>query len=295
MSDQAKVLREMVSHQSETPQTKFKTKKFKDIKIISVASGKGGVGKTNLVVNLAIDLQKKGKKVLVIDADLGLANVHVVLGLYPKKSLYDVFFGSALLSETIIDGPEGVKIIPGGSGIIKMTNIDEEKERWFEEQFATLDDVDVILIDIGAGISMNMMSFITFSEEVLLVTTPEPTSLTDAYGVIKAIDELDLKQQIKVIVNRVSSSEEADTTFDRLSNTVSNFLDIELEQMGYIIDDVRVSQAVMERRAFVELFPTAAATQCVDMISSKLLNQEKTNMKINTLNDVYNRLIKVFR
>ena len=297
MIDQAQVLREMVqsSNQENLPRKVTKPKTFKDIKIYSVASGKGGVGKTNVVVNLAIALQKKGKRVLVIDADLGLANIHVILGLYPKKTLYDVFFGGIALKEAIMEGPEGIKIIPGGSGILKMTTIEASNEKKFEEAFMDLDDIDVILIDIGAGISMNLMSFITFSQEVLMVTTPEPTAMTDAYGVIKVISELGLKKKIKIIVNRVSNAEIAETTFERLSNTVYNFLDIELENLGYISDDVRVSNAVMERTPFIVLYPNSLASKCIDTICNKVMDDKTKNIKINTINDVYNRLIKVFR
>ena len=162
----------------------------KDIKIYTVASGKGGVGKTNIVVNLAISLQKRGLQVMILDADLGLANVDVVLGIYPKLTLYDVILKGKSLKDAIVYGPSGIRVIPGGSGIIEMTRLDKDSQKKLMEQFEDMGDIDVLLIDTGAGISMNQLSFITFSQEVILVTTPEPTAITDVYSVIKIISEL---------------------------------------------------------------------------------------------------------
>lgn len=292
MIDQAHNLRNLVEQQHKEKVEKALEKK--DIKIYCVASGKGGVGKTNVVVNLAISLQKKGRNVLIIDADLGMANVDVVLGLYPEITLFDVFFNDRPLKEAIIQGPEGIKIIPGGSGMIKMTNLDVAQQNKLAEEFTQLDDVDTIIIDTGAGISMNLMSFIAFSQELLIVTTPEPTALTDAYGLIKAISELQLKKTIKVIVNRVSGQEIAKFTYERLKNTVEKFLKIHLEYVGYILDDVRVYNAVMDRSPFVIEYPNAMASKCIQSISDKMIGKSKTDIKLRTMSEVYNRLIKVF-
>lgn len=292
MTDQAHNLRNLVEQKRKGKIEKLS--KEKDIKIYTVTSGKGGVGKTNVVVNLAITLQRKGNRVLIIDADLGMANIDVVLGLFPKTTLFDVFFNNKSLKDAIIEGPEGIKIIPGGSGIIKMTKMDSSQQSKLAEEFLELDDIDIILIDTGAGISMNLMSFITFSKEVIIVTTPEPTALTDAYGVIKVISELQLKKKIKVIVNRVSGKDRANQTFLRLHNTVKNFLKIELEDIGYIIDDIRVSNAVMDRVPFVIQYPNSIASKCIDAISEKIVGEKGNEIRLRTMSEVYNRLIKIF-
>ncbi len=292
MTDQAHNLRNLVEQKRKEKIDKIVNEK--DIKVYCIASGKGGVGKTNVVVNLAISLQRKGRKVLIIDADLGMANVDVVLGLFPAVTLFDVFFNNKSLQEAIIEGPEGIKIIPGGSGMIKMTTLDTAQQSKLAEEFIQLDDIDTILIDTGAGISMNLMSFIAFSQEVLIVTTPEPTALTDAYGLLKVISELQLKKSIKVIVNRVSGKDIALFTFERLKNTVEKFLRINLEYAGYIMDDIRVSNAVMDRKAFVLEYPNAVASKCINSISDRMIGKSKNEIRLRTMSEVYNRLIKVF-
>lgn len=292
MIDQAHNLRNLVEQKNK--EKVDEALKNKEIKIYCVASGKGGVGKTNVVVNLAISLQKKGRNVLIIDADLGMANVDVILGLYPQITLFDVFFNDRSLEEAVIEGPEGIKIIPGGSGMIKMTNLDVAQQNKLAEEFTQLDGVDTIIIDTGAGISMNLMSFIAFSQELLVVTTPEPTALTDAYGLIKVISELQLKKRIKVIVNRVSGQEIAAFTYERLRNTVEKFLKIHLEYMGYILDDIRVYNAIMDRSPIVLEYPNAMASKCIQSISDNMIGKTKTHIKLRTMSEVYNRLIKVF-
>lgn len=297
MMDQAQHLREMVERRrQENFQTSDKkdVTGTKDIKIYTVTSGKGGVGKTNFTVNTAIELQKRGKQVLIIDADLGMANVDILIGIFPKVTLYDVLFNEKPLSEAIITGPGGIRVIPGGSGILKMTELDGRQIQRVAEEFMLLQDVDIILIDTGAGISKNLMSFVTFSKETIIVTTPEPTAMTDAYGVIKTISDIGLKKSLKIVVNRAASKHMAVGTFDRLKGTVDNFLHITLEDLGYILDDSRVSSAVMERKAFLLQYPGAVASKCIKQIADRMMEQEIKAAKVTTISEVYNRLIKVF-
>lgn len=292
MTDQAQNLRSLVEKKRKEKVENIL--KNKEIKIYCVASGKGGVGKTNVVVNLAISLQKKGHRVLIIDADLGMANVDVLLGIFPEVTLFDVFFNDKPLKEAIVEGPEGIKIIPGGSGMIKMTNLDTAQQSRIAEEFVQLEDVDIILIDTGAGISMNLMSFIAFSQEIIVVTTPEPTSMTDAYGLLKVIAELNLDRKLNVIVNRVQNKGMAVFTFDRLKNTVEKFLKIELEYLGYIMDDIRVANSVMDRKPLVLGYPNAIASKCISVIADKMIGVNNQEIKLRTMSEVYNRLIKVF-
>lgn len=292
MMDQAQSLRNMMQQKHKNTVDSRATDK--DVKIYTVASGKGGVGKTNFTVNIAIELQKRGKQVLIIDADLGMANVDVLIGIFPKITLYDVLFSGKSLQEAIIEGPGGIRIIPGGSGILQMTQLEPAQINSLAEGFLQLSDVDVIFVDTGAGISKNLLSFVTFSKETIIVTTPEPTALTDAYGVIKTISEIGLKKNIKIVVNRATSKNMAVNTFERLRDTVHSFLSIQVEDLGYILDDTRVSNAVMERKAFQFQYPNSIAAKCVEQIADKMLEQESTNAKVTTISEVYNRLIKVF-
>ncbi|MFA5527334.1 MAG: MinD/ParA family protein [Peptostreptococcales bacterium] len=290
--DQAENLRKLVEEKRKKEMQD--TIKKKGVKIFCVASGKGGVGKTNIVANLAILLQQKGSKVLVIDADLGLANVDVLLDVFPEITLFDVLFHNRPLKEALIDGPQGIKIVPGGSGIFNMTHLDEEQQNRFAKEFLELEDFDTIIIDTGAGISFNLMSFIAFSQTILLVTTPEPTAMTDAYGVLKVLSELKMEREIHLIINRAANSEIAAYTYERLKNTVSQFLKMDINSLGYILDDIRVSYAVMQRKPFVTEYPKSVATKCIHRIADKLICSSNEELKINTMSEVYNRLIRVF-
>lgn len=266
----------------------------KDIKIYTVASGKGGVGKTNIVVNLAISLQKRGLQVMILDADLGLANVDVVLGIYPKLTLYDVILKGKSLKDAIVYGPSGIRVIPGGSGIIEMTKLDKDSQKKLMEQFEDMGDIDVLLIDTGAGISMNQLSFITFSQEVILVTTPEPTAITDVYSVIKIISELKIKRKIKLITNMVQNDKLGKLAYTKLNETAKKFLDVEVDYMGYVADDTMVGNSVMQQVPFILNYPNCNASQCIDRIAEQIVGLPISGAKLKTMSQVYNRLIKIF-
>lgn len=272
----------------------YHPQKRMDVQIYTIASGKGGVGKTNFVVSVAIALQRLGMKVLILDADLGLANVDILLGASPKSSLYDVMFKGKKLDEIIIDGPEGIKIIPGGSGILELSKLDVMEKKSFLSQFKKISGFDIILIDTGAGISMNQLSFITFSDEVILVATPEPTSITDVYSVVKIISTLKLQRKLKIIVNRVKNKEEGAFAFNKLNITTNQFLDIDLDYLGYIYDDNRVHISVMEQVPFIIQFPKCLASQCINQLAKVILNHEKNRIKVKSIDKVYNRIIKIF-
>lgn len=264
------------------------------LQVYTIASGKGGVGKTNLVISLAIALQREGKRALIIDADLGLANVDILLGVNPKATLYDVMFKGKSLQEAIFEGPEGIHIIAGGSGILELSKLDILEKRSFVTQFKQIEGYDVILIDTGAGISMNQLSFITFSDEVILVATPEPTSITDVYSVIKIISSLKLKRRTKVVFNRVRNEKEGQASFDKLNGTTRRFLGISLEYLGFIYDDHRVQSAVMNQIPFIIQYPRCLASQCVTRLAQDILEKQKIKVKVKTVDEVYNRLLKVF-
>lgn len=291
MMDQAQKLRSRINKNNSVA-TSNSSKA--PINIYTIASGKGGVGKTNMVVNLAIALQSKGKKVLIIDADLGLANVDVVMGLYPKYTLYDVLFKDRDLKDAILLGPKGIKILPGGSGMMEMANLSIERQERFAKEFITLEDIDTILIDTGAGLSKNLLSFITFSQEVILVTTPEPTSLTDVYSVIKVLATYKLKKNIKIVINRAQDSKMAKSTFDKLKKTSQAFLLVSLDSLGYVVDDKRVALAVMNQSPFIIDHPSCLASKCINEIADSMIGQKKSQSKIKSVEELYNRFIKVF-
>ncbi len=260
MEDQAAKLREMMK------QTSKKTR------IITVTSGKGGVGKTNISVNLAIAYAQIGKKVILIDADLGLANVNVILNMIPQYNLYHVITKQKRMSEIILPTEYGIKIIAGANGFSKIANLSDEDRGFFIQEFETLSSADIIIIDTSAGISSNVLGFVEAADEVLIVTTPEPTAITDAYGMIKIIaTETDsLKLNLKLIVNRVHSAAEGKRISDRMTTIVGQFLNCKVEYMGFIYDDPVVSQAVVRQKPFIIAEPTSKPAMCVKHLVSRI-------------------------
>ena len=239
-------------------------------RIITISSGKGGVGKTNVSTNLAISMAKLGKQVVVMDADLGLANVNVMLGIIPKYNLYNVLKGQKTISEILTDTPEGIKIIAGASGFSQLADMDHEQKVNFVRDIEKLDFADIVFIDTGAGISDNVLSFVVGADEVLVVTTPEPTAITDAYGIIKSIAAKKMDAQIKLIVNRVRSAIEAKKVAERVINIANQFLGVNVEDLGYIYEDPAVPRSVIKQRPFYVIEPKSRASQCIKDICLRL-------------------------
>jgi flagellar biosynthesis protein FlhG len=294
MIDQAQNLRKMIStknnevkHKAENPQ--------KNVLVYTITSGKGGVGKSNFTVNLAVEMQKRGRKVLIIDGDYGMANVNVLFGIVPKKSLHDVIYKGVSLKDVVIESNSGVKIISGGSGFFEMTEVSQEKQNTLIEGMLQLNDIDIILIDTSAGVSRNLLSFISFSQEMILVTTPEPTSLTDAYSLIKMVAKMSIKDSIKVVINKTRDEKDADSIFYRLEKAALSFLGIHLNKLGYVVEDSKVKEAVMEQTPFTELYPNCTASKNIFSIVDKLLGQEYPNSKKTTMQHIVSRMMKVFR
>ncbi|MCX7795020.1 MAG: MinD/ParA family protein [bacterium] len=243
---------------------------------ISFLSGKGGTGKTNVCVNLGVAIQRLGKKVLIIDGDLGLANVEVILGLMPRYTLYDVLYRDMEIRSVVTYGPEGVLIVPGGSGALELSKIDTDRQKILMEQLIDLgDNLDYIFIDGGAGIHQDVLTFALGSDEIIIVMTPEPTSLADAYTLIKAVTLSNAQKEIKIIVNRVKSSIEGEETVDRLNILLERFLRFSVTHLGDIPDDIWVERAVKEQLPFVIRYPFSKASRAVNEIALKLLALEK--------------------
>ena len=288
MMDQAQKLRQMMTIEPK----KIKTDESKP-RIITVTSGKGGVGKSNIVVNLSIALQKMGNKVMIFDADVGMGNDDILMGFFPKYNIFDIIYNGKEVSDVIIEGQCGVKLLPGGTGLNKVDELTETERTNFLKKISEVKDLDYILMDTGAGINKSVLGFIACSEELIVVTTPEPTSLTDAYSLLKVVNHFKIKNSAKVIVNRTVDKGEGETTYNKFNNAVWNFLKIELEYLGSISDDRRVLQAVRKQEPFIVSYPTSDASRDIENISRKLVG---TSFKTNNagIQDLFKKIFSIF-
>ncbi len=254
--------------------------KSRQIKTITVASGKGGVGKTNMVANLAIAMKKQGKEVMIFDADLGLSNIDILLQLTPKHNIESVLKGELTLDDVLVEGPYGIKILPASSGVQELTALDEFQRLRLIEAFESFQGVvDVLLIDTAAGISENVAFFCIAAQEIVIITTPEPTSLTDAYALIKVLFTRYQEKQFRILVNSARSSKDALEVFRKLSLAAENFLNISLDYIGYIPYDESVPVSVRKQKAFIDLYPGCEAAKMVTETAKKLSVRANTDIK----------------
>jgi len=276
MADQAEKLRELMNAAPgrERKTAAGKAGRRETTRIIAVSSGKGGVGKTNIAINLALAYAQLGKRVVVMDADLGLANVNVVLGVIPRYNLYHLIRKQKTLSEIVVDTSYGIQIIAGASGFSKIANLSEEERRSFIAELAALANADVIVIDCAAGVSGNVISFIAAADDALIVTTPEPTAITDAYGIIKIIateiENLDIG--LKLVVNRVRSVVEGKRVAERVITIAGQFLNLKVDYLGFVYEDPVVHAAVVRQKPFLVLDPRSRAAACVRHLVGRLEN-----------------------
>jgi len=248
---------------------------FSKVRTIAITSGKGGVGKTNIATNLAMLFRKYKKRVLLIDLDLGLANVDILLGLHPEYTLQDVIEGRKEMKDIVLQGPEGIMIVPGSSGIEELTNLNEAQKKQLFRGLGELDEeVDVAIVDTGAGISSNVLSFVLAANEILLITTPEPTAITDAYAMIKVLSRRRKELNIKLVVNLSGSREEAESTMKNISSVARRFLGIDIQYLGYMLSDPNVSIASRRQKSFVKEYPNTIATSCLNKMVVSFLNND---------------------
>ena len=249
-------------------------------RIIAVTSGKGGVGKSNLTVNLALAFLAEGKKTLVIDADLGMANVDVLLGTSSKYNLLHLLDEDVVLDDVILKGPYGLRYISGGSGMEQAGEFTPAERDLLEEKLTGCGELaDVILIDTGAGIGRNVLDFILAADEVILVTTPEPTAMTDAYAVMKAYSMYAAKPNMRLVVNRVYDEAEGLEVAEKLRKTAERFLHMEIQFLGAIYEDRTMIRAVRRQKPILEAHPDALAAKCIKAIARSMLYGEKVFIK----------------
>ena len=232
-------------------------RKSKKAEIITIASGKGGVGKTLFSVNTAIECALLGKKTLLIDADLGLANVHIMTGIYPDFDLMDVVNNKKTIQEVIVEGPGGIHIIPGASGIFQLSNISHQKRQNLVDQLNKLETAyDVIIVDAEAGLSHNVLKFVSIADRAVIITTPDLTALSDAYAIIKVIRLRKNNDNIGVVVNRARSVNEADAVYKKLSMATEKFLSYKIIKYGFILEDaITVKESIQTRKPIAVQFP----------------------------------------
>lgn len=250
------------------------------IRIISFASGKGGVGKTNISINLAIALSDiVGNEPVILDADLGMANVNILLGIPVKYSLLDLITKKKKISDILIKTEYGVQFIPGLSALYqKMDNMENLDKEYFFQELGKLSDVDTLFVDLGAGLLNNVMNFVLSSDELILIITSEPTSITDAYSLMKTIVGKKDKFKIKFILNRMKNRDEAVRISERLKRVSKDFLNIDIEYLGILLEDENVKKAVIKQKPFYRLYPKTKASKCIYDIASKLLLKKNQNM-----------------
>lgn len=276
--DQAQQLRNVVKSQN--------IKKNDKARIITITSGKGGVGKSNIAVNLAIQLRKRGKRVIIFDADIGLANIEVMFGSIPKYSLSDLIYQGKGIREIISKGPMDIGFISGGSGIVNLHELTKNQLDYVIQSLSDLEELaDVLIIDTGAGISDSVMRFVVRSPEIILVTTPEPSSITDSYSLLKVLYKSDFYNQneskVSLVTNKVISTDDGNILYQKLNAVVTKFLGGELNYLGMVPLDMDLEKSVRQQKIVSLQTPNSLAAQAFEAITSNLLKDEhdKTTIK----------------
>ncbi len=268
--DQAKTLRDLNSHRHNGLPQKVEA----PTSVYSITSGKGGVGKTAVVANLAYMLASMGKKVLILDADLGLANIDVVFGISPLYNLNNFFSGEQELQQIMVDGPLGIKILPAGSGIQNFTNLDSrQKLRLLDGLDAIQNHFDFVLIDTEAGISENVTYFNTAAQEIVVITTPEPTAITDAYALMKLLSTQYHEKNFNLVVNQILNEDDALDVYRKLTMVANRYLDISIDYLGSIPDDRQMVESIRKQKVISELFPQSKITQAFRQLAGRICSE----------------------
>lgn len=261
MNDQATKLRQKVQQ------------KENNTRIIAIASGKGGVGKSNITVNMGLALQEMGKRVLLLDADLGMANLDILLGLTPRYNLSHVLKGKCKFEDAVLNGPDGIDILPGTSGDDLVNISSMEVKRLIEASSHMESNYDIIIIDIGAGIHYSVTNFIMACDEAIIVLTPEPTAIMDAYSLIKFLANQKSKSKIGLLINQTSSQKEGDNVANRMQKVIKEYLKTDIEIMGYIPYDEYVRQSVKAQTPFIISYPRSKAVDALRDVAARMLDR----------------------
>lgn len=288
MSDQAANLRALV--RGDSPQVANP----KQTKVITITSGKGGVGKSNFTLNFALSLQSKGYKVVVFDADIGLANLDVLMGVTPSYNLYHLLRREKTIWEVLQKGVQDLEFIAGGSGFQNLLELDEAQLSYFLQEISKLNGyADFILFDTGAGLSKETLRFILAAHEVILVTIPEPTAITDAYAIIKMVHATKPDTKFQLMINRATDAQEGTQTAQKITMVAKQFLNMEIQTLGFIPEDSTVSKAVKRQVPFVSLFPFSPASKKMDALAEQYKNRQKPDQTDTGVKGFLQRLIKL--
>ncbi|MGI3131139.1 flagellar synthesis regulator FleN [Halopseudomonas pachastrellae] len=241
------------------------------VQVIAVTGGKGGIGKTNVSVNLSLALADMGRRVVLLDADLGLANVDVLLGLKPKATLADVLEGKCDLRDVMVNGPGGIRVVPAASGAANMVSLSAQQHAGLIQAFSEIgDNIDVLIVDTAAGIGDSVVSFVRAAQEALIVVCDEPTSITDAYALIKLLNRDHGMTRFRVLANMVGTPQEGRMVFAKLTKVTDRFLDVALQYVGAVPFDEAVRKSVQKQRAVFEAFPRSKASLAIRAIAQKV-------------------------
>lgn len=291
--DQAQHLRNIVKQQQSAEQnSKGKAR------VITVTSGKGGVGKSSVSINLAIQFRKQGKSVIIFDADFGLANIEVMFGAIPKYNLSDLVFKGKDIKDIVATGPMDIGFISGGSGINNFGDLSKDQVIYLVHKIKELEDMaDIVIVDTGAGISSAVLDFVVSGSEVLLVTTPEPTSITDSYSLLKALTRHpDYEQDnmvVKLVANRVTSFEEGQNLFNKLNVVVNRFLKINFQFLGSVEHDMNVPKSIIQQKPISMIYPNSIAARNFQQLAEVLLEKKESFEKEkNGLSYMFNRMFR---
>ncbi len=287
--DQAQNLRNVIKSQN--------VKNVENAKVITITSGKGGVGKSNVAVNLAVHFSKMGKKVIILDADLGLANVEVMFGTLPQYNLSDVVFKGMSIRDIITTGPMDIGFISGGSGIVGLNNLNREQITFLVRNLSLLNDLcDILIIDTGAGVSDQVLEFVLASPEVVLVSTPEPSSLTDSYSLMKAMYKsskyLKGGTNVHLVANKVTSESEGRAVYNKMLSVVQKFLNGDLDYLGNVQYDSTLEKAVRNQKVVSIEYPQSKAAKNFEAIASKLLKKDENTHYKWGVSQIFNALLK---
>ncbi|MBS6062373.1 MinD/ParA family protein [Criibacterium bergeronii] len=281
MQDQAQNLREVLSESSKVAVAGHQ----RTANFICISSGKGGVGKSNFTANLAKELSNRGKKVVIIDADLGLANIEILFGVVVKNNFFDVIKGDLGIKDIMTVVAPNLSIISGGSGILEMADVDEIKLKKVVTSLSYLNNVsDYVLIDTGAGISNVVTSFAQIASELIVITTTEPTSIADSYALIKVVSNKDRNKKISLVINKADNQKEANEVFTNINAVAEKFINKKLEYLGFIYEDPNVARAVKKQKPIIETAPQNRVSKCIVAICDKVTKEETTNQSQNFSN-----------